>query len=217
MVLIISPFFICNRINQSMQAPTKGPEMKKISLALACALIAISGCKNDSGSGVSSETEAVKGPDKEVLLNVDLLPNGRWFYNPLYCSNELPVVGPYDFTVSGNDLTYIGITDHGQWQRDDSNSAAKNSFKEFLVSKNDCLKADIGEFVLMKYVGQTTSYTFGYSDSNKIMLRFVDGNTELIVPFDVEAIKKLTIVDNTERSMPDDVAPEGSAPEDSGV
>lgn len=174
--------------------------MKRSTVLVAMVSIALMGCGQEQSKD-NFKDEVINVASKEVALVIGA-PNGRWFHNQLHCSNELPLLGPYDFTIQENEVVFLGIADHGEWSLD-QNSDAKKSYTEFLALNAECFQAGIDDFQLIRFTGKSAGYSFAYSKQKNLMLRYINGQIELIVPFDLEKIKKLAIVDNTEESQPD--------------
>lgn len=188
--------------------------MKKSAFLFVVTTLSLAGCgKNEDTSKVTTGSTSGSEAVQSAAITATA-PNGRWFHNQLHCKNELPLIGPYDFSVRENELVYLGIADKGQWTVDASEDK-KKSYQEFISANESCIQANIDDFELLSFKGETTTYSFAYSNQKNLMLRYIDGGIELIVPFDVEQIKKLSIIDNTEDSLPDEAA-DGDVATDEG-
>lgn len=178
--------------------------MKPLTLIALAISICLVGCnKQVSEPHVSDTKKSVKStPTTEQVLASEAIPNGRWIHNPLHCQNELPVIGPYDFEVANNSIKYIGVTEKGTWYEDKSQEA-EVAFANFLEQNESCLNANISDFTLVRFDGISTDYTLAYSAAEKIILRLKDDDVQLIVPFEIDKIKKLQIVDNSDTGVID--------------
>lgn len=185
--------------------------MKKIALLGLALALSLAGCKTDQNShNTTNSTDASVENSQTASVKA---PDGRWFSNPLHCEGKLPVSGTYDFSVSGNTLTYIGIGDNGAWVVDSQNDSARKAFEEKLGTETKCLgEISLSEFQLIKFVGKVTEYAFAYSEKSNLLLRYNGGLVEIIVPFDVEKIKALQLEDNTDVLMPLESATTEDAP-----
>ncbi len=179
--------------------------MKKLAILCTALAVTIGGCKTEQSQSGQS-TGSTPEPAKTVVVKA---PNGRWFSNPLHCSGKLPISGTYDFSVADNTLTYIGIGDIGTWLDDSKNEQAKKAFSNTLSADGSCLgTASLADFEMVRFVGKVTEYWFAYSEKNQLLLRYNAGTVDIIVPFDIEKIKKLELQESDDVLMPlEEVAP----------
>jgi hypothetical protein len=179
--------------------------MKTLPLIAIAISICLTGCNKQVDKTQVSESATKTEPTKVAskVLPAENVPDGRWIHNPLHCQDELPIIGPYDFEVASNSIKFIGITDKGTWY-EDNNAEATAAFTDFLAENEPCLNAQIGNFKLMRFEGASYQYTLAYAGNEKLMLRLKGDKVQLIVPFDIESIKKLQIIDNSDTGVTDD-------------
>lgn len=171
-------------------------------LALTALLVGCNSHEDAKADGTITTSQHHKASLSNVLP-LDEIPIGRWFHNPKHCQNELPIVGPYDFNVTGNEITFIGLKDSGTWFKDD-NKAAIEAFISFISKNESCVTVGMNSFNFIRFTGEASSYTLAYAQEQEIMLRYKNGEVEIIVPFNVDNLKKLKIVDNSDQEGPDD-------------
>lgn len=179
--------------------------MRKLAILCTALAVTIAGCKSEQPQSGQSASSAPEPANTAVVK----APNGRWFSNPLHCSGKLPISGSYDFSVAGNTLTYIGIGDIGTWLDDSQNEQAKKAFSATLTADGKCLgNASLTDFEMVRFVGKVTEYWFAYSEKNQLLLRYNAGTVDIIVPFDIDKIKKLELEESKDVLMPlEEVAP----------
>lgn len=143
---------------------------------------------------------------KEVLPE-DLIPNGRWLINKRVCSKQLLPGEYYDFTVSGSDITSIGITQSSTWYTADPSNYSERLL-EVIAEQASCLKVNIDDFYYVEHVAPGNKFTLAVNLNSHIIVRFQDSGDNIGSLFDRNQISEFEVImpewyEKLEPSLPD--------------
>lgn len=156
--------------------------MKK-TIACLVVMTLLSACSKEEKPTESPKTqEPVKVAQQP--LPEELTPNGHWLFNPRHCSKELPSAGVFDIKVKEKSVTFIGITQSGDWDVFEPSDKTKALVQDFLASDaSKCLGIKVESVKYARYTAPGTQFDFVLNDSKAVLLITQEGIVPAL-PFD---------------------------------
>ena len=160
--------------------------MKK-TIACLVAVTLLSACSKEEAP---AETPKIQEPVKvaQQPLPEELIPNGHWLFNPRHCAKELPSVGVFDIKVSTRNVTFIGITQSGDWDVFSPSDKTKGLVKEFLATDAaQCLGISKENVKYARYTAPGTQFDFVLNGTKAVLLITQEGIIPAL-PFDEKVL-----------------------------
>tara|TARA_Y100000780_G_scaffold178995_1_gene164305 strand:+ start:20738 stop:21307 length:570 start_codon:yes stop_codon:yes gene_type:complete len=126
-------------------------------------------------------------------LPSDLIPNGRWLINKRICSKQLLPGEYYDFTVDGDDITYIGITQSSTWMTTDPSVYSKRLSK-VIEEQAGCFNLNIEDFFYIEHTAPGNKFTVAVNAVSDVIVRFSNSGDSIGSPFERNQISKFEVI-----------------------
>lgn len=191
--------------------PNDGEMNMKKTLASAVVLLLLSACSKDD----SQPTEQTQTPVPQVQhkpLAQELIPNGHWLFNPLHCSKELPSNGVFDLKINEYNLTYINITQSGDWAEIDVKAETHKSVQDYLASDSaKCLGMSKDQLKYARYTAPGTQFDFVLSPKSSAVLMITKEGIYPALAFDEKVLTGYKYVEQNSTEEPLELSKEKQA------
>ncbi len=181
------------------------PTLLKTSLLISV-LFSLSACNNDQLVS-QPEKDTNKEPQlvEPIALDDKLIPSGHWLVNSHFCQQKLPSQGVYDFKISHNKVTNIGITQDGKWYQFEESKFKKAVQESLSDEKFKCAGIDIANLIFARFEAVGTAINIAFEPGSKFLITQNQDAINLAVTFNQEILKNFEFIQIDDQSMDEEI------------